>query len=49
MVLTINVACGIQLFASASARDGSKILYGILPDSAFPVIEFLESTRLSFS
>lgn len=42
MILNVNVSLAIFNFLPVPPLDGSKILYGILPDSAYPVIEFLE-------
>jgi Zn-dependent protease len=41
-VMVVNVSLSIFNLVPVPPLDGSKILYGILPDSAFPVIEFLE-------
>jgi Zn-dependent protease len=46
LVMTVNVALAFFNILPVPPLDGSKILYGILPDRFFGVIEFLE--RYSF-
>jgi Zn-dependent protease len=47
-LILINVSLAIFNFLPVPPLDGSKILYGILPDSAYPVIEFLEKYSFVF-
>jgi len=48
VIMTMNVNVSLALFnlLPVPPLDGSKILYGILPDSALPVMDFIE--RYSF-
>ncbi|MBI5529706.1 MAG: site-2 protease family protein [Deltaproteobacteria bacterium] len=46
LIMTVNVALAFFNILPVPPLDGSKILYGILPDRFFGVIEFLE--RYSF-
>ena len=42
MTMNVNVSLAVFNLVPIPPLDGSKILVGLLPDSAYPVIEFIE-------